>query len=37
LLVEHFSIDFAARLQDDQPRPDRGFAAAAEVALTCRL
>jgi len=37
VLVENFSIDFAARLQDDQPRPDRGFAAAAEVALTCRL
>ena len=37
VLIENFSIDLAARLQDDQPRPDRGFAAAAEVALTCRL
>ncbi|HEY3637841.1 MAG TPA: capsule assembly Wzi family protein [Rhizomicrobium sp.] len=34
---EGFSIDLAVRLQDDQPRPDRGFAASGEVALADRL
>ena len=28
-----FHLDLAGRLQDDQPRPHRGFAAAVEVAL----
>lgn len=32
-----FSIDLAARIEDDQPRPDHGFAAAGEVAVTRRL
>jgi hypothetical protein len=30
------SVDVAARLQDDQLRPDRGYAAAGEIALTYR-
>jgi hypothetical protein len=34
---DHLSIDLAARLQDDQPRPDRGFAGAGEIAITYRL
>jgi hypothetical protein len=37
LPFEKFSIDLAARLQDGQPWPDHGFAAAGEVAITCRL
>jgi len=32
-----FSVDMVARFQDDQPWPDHGFAAAGEVAITCRL
>lgn len=28
-----FKLDLAFRLQDDQPRPDRGFAASAEAAM----
>ena len=32
-----FHIDLAGRLQDDQPRPHRGFAAAVEVALRAPL
>ena len=28
-----FKLDLALRLQDDQPRPDRGFAASIETAL----
>ncbi len=35
--IAHFLLDIAVRLQDDQPRPDRGFAAAGELALTYRL
>jgi hypothetical protein len=34
---EQFSIDLVVRLQDDQPRPDSGFAAAGEVAFAYRL
>jgi hypothetical protein len=34
---DRLSIDLAARLQDDQPRPDRGFAGAGEIAITYRL
>jgi hypothetical protein len=34
---DQLSVDLAVRLQDDQPRPDRGFAAAGEVALAYRL
>jgi hypothetical protein len=34
---EQLSIDLAVRLQDDQPRPDKGFAASGEVALAYRL
>lgn len=33
---DHFCMDFAARLQDDQPRPDRGFTAAGEIGITYR-
>jgi hypothetical protein len=32
-----WKIDLAGRMQDDQPRPHRGFAAAAEVALRAPL
>jgi len=32
-LAKFSRIDLAARLQDDQPRPDRGFLAAIEAAL----
>jgi len=32
-----FRLDFAGRLQDDQPRPHQGFAAAVEVALRAPL
>jgi hypothetical protein len=34
---ERFSIDLAVRLQDDQPRPDRGVAGSGEIALAFRL
>jgi hypothetical protein len=34
---DRLSVDFAVRLQDDLPRPDHGFAAAAEAQLTYRL
>jgi hypothetical protein len=32
-----FHLDLAGRLQDDQPRPHKGFAAAVEVALRAPL
>jgi hypothetical protein len=32
-----FHLDLAGRLQDDQPRPHQGFAAAVEVALRAPL
>jgi hypothetical protein len=32
-----FKLDLAGRLQDDQPRPHKGFAAAVEVALRAPL
>jgi len=32
-----FKLDIAGRLQDDQPRPHNGFAAALEVALRMPL
>jgi hypothetical protein len=35
--LERLSIDLAIRLQDDQPRPDRGFVAAGEFAFVCPL
>ncbi len=31
------SLDIAARVQDDQPRPDHGYTAAVEAQLTYRL
>lgn len=31
------SIELAARIQSDQPRPDKGFAAAAELSINYRL
>jgi hypothetical protein len=34
---EHADFDLAARIQDDQPRPDHGFAAAIESQLRIRL
>jgi hypothetical protein len=34
---EDWKIDLAGRVQDDQPRPHRGFAAGAEVALRTPL
>jgi hypothetical protein len=33
----NLAVDFALRLQDDQPRPSRGFTAAGEMALSYRL
>jgi len=33
----HFTIDLAARLQDDQQRPGRGAEASVEAALTFRM
>jgi hypothetical protein len=30
-------VDLAVRAQDDQPRPDRGFNAAAEIRLRSML
>lgn len=35
--LRHLSIEAAVRLQDDQPRPDRGFMAAGELSLVYRL
>ncbi len=32
-----WKIDLAGRLQDDQPRPHKGFAAGAEIALRAPL
>jgi len=32
-----FHLNLAGRLQDDQPRPHRGFAAAVEVVLRAPL
>ena len=32
-----FSVEVAVRLQDDQPRPARGFAAAGELSINYRL
>jgi hypothetical protein len=32
-----WKIDLAGRVQDDQPRPHKGFAAAAEIALRAPL
>jgi len=37
VLTENLSTDFALRLQDNLPWPDKGFAAAAELAFTWRL
>lgn len=34
---QKLSVDVAVRLQDDQPRPDRGFAAAGELAINYHL
>ncbi len=34
---DRLSVDVAARIQDDQPRPDRGFVAVGELALSYRL
>jgi hypothetical protein len=34
LPLRGFKLDLAGRLQDDQPRPRRGFAASVEAALT---
>ncbi len=34
---EHFRFELAGRLQDDQPRPDHGFEAAAEASITFTL
>lgn len=36
-LAENLSVDFALRLQDDQPRPDHGFAVSAELALAWKM
>jgi len=33
----NLSVDIAARIQDDQPRPDHGYTAAGEIALTYRI
>ncbi|MBL6939305.1 MAG: hypothetical protein ISS15_06110, partial [Alphaproteobacteria bacterium] len=35
--LAHTDIQLGLRLQDDQPRPDKGFAAAAELSLTQEL
>jgi len=35
--LDDLSVDLAVRLEDDQPRPDRGFAAAGEIAFAYRL
>lgn len=34
---DHFSFEVAARMQDDQPRPDHGYACAIEAQITYRL
>jgi len=34
---QDWKIDLAGRIQDDQPRPHKGFAAAAEIALRAPL
>jgi len=33
----NLSVEAAVRLQDDQPRPDKGFAAAGELSINYRL
>lgn len=35
--TENINLDFALRLQDDRPRPDHGFQASFEAALTAKL
>jgi Capsule assembly protein Wzi len=35
--LKNLSVEVAVRLQDDQPRPDRGFAAAGELSINYRL
>jgi len=35
--LKNLSVDVAVRLQSDQPRPDRGFAAAGELSINYRL
>ncbi|OJU10799.1 MAG: hypothetical protein BGN85_03395, partial [Alphaproteobacteria bacterium 64-11] len=37
LPVRNMMVDLAVRAQDDQPRPDRGFTAAAEVRVRAAL
>ena len=37
LPLSGMKLDLAARLQDDQPRPDKGFAASIEAALRVAL
>jgi hypothetical protein len=37
LPLEALAIDLAVRLQDDQPRPDKGFAVSGEVKFAYRL
>jgi hypothetical protein len=32
-----FKVDLAARLQDDQPRPDKGFTASIEMGVRLDL
>lgn len=35
--LKKLSVELAVRLQDDQPRPDHGFAAAGELSINYRL
>ena len=35
--LKNLSIELAVRLQDDGPRPDRGFATAGELAVRYQL
>jgi hypothetical protein len=35
--LKNLSVDVAVRIQDDQPRPDKGFAAAGELSINYRL
>jgi hypothetical protein len=35
--LRNMMVDLAVRAQDDQPRPDRGFTAAAEVRVRAAL
>jgi hypothetical protein len=35
--LKNWSVELAVRLQDDQPRPDKGFAAAGELSINYRL